>query len=550
MKRANLEEPSNSSSTKRPAKDTQASLEEHQPAATTSGEGSGSQAPLFDAEAHIRRRQEGLEERMRRGLQAAMRSNLHMDLRNRLTAKEQQVFELLLESAKSQEHGSTGNTVIRVAGGWVRDKLLGLQNHDIDVALDDVSGLAFAQVVNAQLKAKGEQTRTIGVIQANPQQSKHLETATVKVLDMPIDFVNLRTESYAQDSRIPEMEFGSAEEDAYRRDFTINALFYNVNTESVEDLTGDGLNDLAQGIIRTPLPPDVTFYDDPLRVLRAVRFASRFGFDLAPAIASAAASDTIHTALIEKVRRERIGSELEGMLTGRNARPAVALSLLHQLRLLPAVFGTSCLQGFMPMPPFPDEGLDWDSAACAVRWVSWLIARKPDQSQAAKPAADQSDAVQHAASSQPESVQPEGAEREASIAGTPVIGAAAIAKASKQTLSTVQPERPIAFLSAALLPVMHMDAIPAELVELTGLEPRPHLTRRQAAKGMSMAQYVVKDGLKLKAKYAQVHKDCQVTSGSDTWHHFTHFALMSLHVVCVCTLVGSFHSVLKPQTMA
>eukprot|EP00611_Tribonema_gayanum_P001258 TRINITY_DN10929_c0_g1_i5.p1 TRINITY_DN10929_c0_g1~~TRINITY_DN10929_c0_g1_i5.p1 ORF type:complete len:277 (-),score=66.97 TRINITY_DN10929_c0_g1_i5:408-1238(-) len=205
MKRANLEEPSNSSSTKRPAKDTQASLEEHQPAATTSGEGSGSQAPLFDAEAHIRRRQEGLEERMRRGLQAAMRSNLHMDLRNRLTAKEQQVFELLLESAKSQEHGSTGNTVIRVAGGWVRDKLLGLQNHDIDVALDDVSGLAFAQVVNAQLKAKGEQTRTIGVIQANPQQSKHLETATVKVLDMPIDFVNLRTESYAQDSRIPEV---------------------------------------------------------------------------------------------------------------------------------------------------------------------------------------------------------------------------------------------------------------------------------------------------------------------------------------------------------
>ncbi|KAG5183577.1 hypothetical protein JKP88DRAFT_263026 [Tribonema minus] len=395
-----------------------------------------------------------------------MRSNLHMDLRNRLTAKEQQVFKLLLESAKSQEHGSTGNTVIRVAGGWVRDKLLGLQNHDIDVALDDVSGLAFAQVVNAQLKAKGEQTRTIGVIQANPQQSKHLETATVKVLDMPIDFVNLRTESYAQDSRIPEMQFGSAEEDAYRRDFTINALFYNVNTESVEDLTGDGLNDLAQGIIRTPLPPDVTFYDDPLRVLRAVRFASRFGFDLAPAIASAAASDTIHTALIEKVRRERIGSELEGMLTG----------------------------------------ISNDSyQTCNGNCVSNLcrIFRKVDESQAAKPAADQSDAAQHAASSQAESLQPEGAEREASIAGTPVIGAAAIAKASKQALSTVQPERPIAFLSAALLPVMHMDAIPAELVELTGLEPRPHLTRRQAAKGMSMAQYVVKDGLKLKAKYAQ-----------------------------------------------
>ena len=96
-----------------------------------------------------------------------------------------------------------------------------------------------------------------------------------------IDLVNLRKEDYAADSRIPEkIEFGSPKEDALRRDLTINSLFYNINEVTVEDFTEKGLEDLKNEIIRTPLPAYETFNDDPLRVLRVFRFASKYGFEV------------------------------------------------------------------------------------------------------------------------------------------------------------------------------------------------------------------------------------------------------------------------------
>jgi tRNA nucleotidyltransferase (CCA-adding enzyme) len=91
-----------------------------------------------------------------------------------------------------------------------------------------------------------------------------------------IDLVNLRSEEYAADSRVPVIEIGTPEQDAMRRDLTVNALFYNINTGQIEDLTGKGISDLQARICRTPLDPLQTFMDDPLRVLRAVRFARRF----------------------------------------------------------------------------------------------------------------------------------------------------------------------------------------------------------------------------------------------------------------------------------
>eukprot|EP00952_Eustigmatos_sp_NYUAD-ZCMA_P010956 44673-Eustigmatos_ZCMA.PRE.1 len=103
----------------------------------------------------------------------------------------------------------------------------------------------------------------------------HVVVMQVMVMSYWVDFTNLGTETYQRDSRIPVTSFGTAEEDAYRRDFTINALFYNLNTREVEDLTGRGLTDLlGEGLIRTPLPARTTFLDDPLRLLRAVRFAA------------------------------------------------------------------------------------------------------------------------------------------------------------------------------------------------------------------------------------------------------------------------------------
>lgn len=231
-------------------------------------------------------------------------------------------------------------TVLRVAGGWVRDKLLGKESDDVDMALDNVSGAAFAESLNTFLQEQGLETRSIGVIQANPDQSKHLETARVLVLGHWIDFTNLRTETYRADSRIPEMAFGSANDDAHRRDFTINALFYNLQTDQVEDLTGKGLDDLlgSNGVIRTPLPALTTFLDDPLRLLRAVRFAARFALPLEETIVEAAKDGELQRALYEKVSRERVGIEIEGMLSGKDARPALALEMIVTLGLTDVVF--------------------------------------------------------------------------------------------------------------------------------------------------------------------------------------------------------------------
>ena len=93
------------------------------------------------------------------------------------------------------------------------------------------------------------------MIKANSEKSKHLETATIRVHGMMIDLVNLRSEKYSDDSRVPTIEIGTPEEDAYRRDLTINAMFYNINKGRVEDFTKRGENDLRLGIVRTPLEP-------------------------------------------------------------------------------------------------------------------------------------------------------------------------------------------------------------------------------------------------------------------------------------------------------
>eukprot|EP00898_Chlorokybus_atmophyticus_P008259 jgi/Chlat1/8434/Chrsp80S07921 len=240
-------------------------------------------------------------------------------------------------------------TQLRVAGGWVRDKLLGRESHDIDIALDDMLGREFGEKVNEYLTLKGMKTHRLGVVLSNPEQSKHLETAVIRVNEEWIDLVNLRSETYAQDSRIPQMDFGTPEQDALRRDLTINSLFYNISTGAVEDLTGKGVDDLRRGIIRTPLPPQETFLDDPLRVLRALRFGARFAFTLDADLMEAAASSKVHAALSQKISRERIGVEVDSMLKGPIND---ALTNVHRLGLwsiifaLPSDVDTRVVKGF------------------------------------------------------------------------------------------------------------------------------------------------------------------------------------------------------------
>ncbi|CAN1256636.1 tRNA nucleotidyltransferase cca2 [Linum perenne] len=227
-------------------------------------------------------------------------------------------------------------TKLRVAGGWVRDKLLGKDCYDIDIAIDNMLGSEFVDKVREYLETVGEEAQGVGVIARNPDQSKHLETARMRLFDLWIDFVNLRCEDYSDDSRIPTMKFGTAEQDAYRRDLTINSLFYNINENSVEDLTGRGIDHLKSGKIVTPLPPKETFLDDPLRVLRAIRFGARFEFVIDEDLKEAARCEEVKNALAAKISKERVGTEIELMISGN--QPVKAMSYITDLTLYRIVF--------------------------------------------------------------------------------------------------------------------------------------------------------------------------------------------------------------------
>lgn len=223
-------------------------------------------------------------------------------------------------------------TILRFTGGWVRDKLLGVGSNDIDVGISNMTGYQFGLALKEYLDfperlEKYKQSLPDGnmhnaivslhKIEANPEKSKHLETVTTKIFGLDIDLVNLRKETYTDDSRNPQMEFGTAHEDALRRDATINALFYNLNKSLLEDFTERGLQDLEHHVIRCPLEPYQTFKDDPLRVLRLIRFASRLGYQIESETQAAMQIEDIGDALKLKISKERVGTELEKMLRGK-----------------------------------------------------------------------------------------------------------------------------------------------------------------------------------------------------------------------------------------
>ncbi|KAH3666853.1 hypothetical protein OGAPHI_003302 [Ogataea philodendri] len=220
---------------------------------------------------------------------------------------------------------------LRITGGWVRDKLLGRESHDIDIGIDHLSGVDFVTSLQEYIRReKGENTNTsMYKIEKNPEKSKHLETCTTKLFGWSIDFVNLRSEKYADNSRIPEIEVGTPEEDAFRRDATLNSLFYNLTTGQVEDLTGRGLQDLQQGVLRTPLDPVKTFLDDPLRCLRLIRFAATYKFTIEEKTMDAMRSADIKQKLREKISRERINVEFKKIIMGDH--PVYGLRLIDDV---------------------------------------------------------------------------------------------------------------------------------------------------------------------------------------------------------------------------
>ncbi|AMO19474.1 tRNA nucleotidyltransferase [Flavobacterium columnare NBRC 100251 = ATCC 23463] len=224
------------------------------------------------------------------------------------------IFEIVSQAAQLL------NLECYVIGGFVRDILLE-RNHKKDIDIVAVgSGIELALKVSE-------------LIPHNPkvQVFKNYGTAMLRYEDMDIEFVGARKESYNFDSRKPVVENGSLKDDQERRDFTINALAFSLNTSNFGDLIDpfNGVIDLEKKIIRTPLDPDITYSDDPLRMMRAIRFASQLNFQIESESLDAIKrnKDRIHI-----ISGERIVDELNKILL--STKPSIGFLLLYQTGLL------------------------------------------------------------------------------------------------------------------------------------------------------------------------------------------------------------------------
>ena len=234
-----------------------------------------------------------------------------------LTAVNSSIFKIISEEAESL------SLRCFVIGGWVRDLIMNRPSNDIDVVVVG-SGIDLAERVKNRLGKKSSMAvfKTYG-------------TAQVKIGNLELEFVGARKESYHTDSRNPLVSQGTLEDDQNRRDFTINALAISLNKESLGELLDpfNGLNDIEHKRIITPLDPDITFSDDPLRMMRAIRFASQLDFSL-----SSETFDSIYRnrERINIITKERIVEELNKIIL--SSRPSVGLKLLDMTGLLPLIF--------------------------------------------------------------------------------------------------------------------------------------------------------------------------------------------------------------------
>lgn len=208
-----------------------------------------------------------------------------------------------------------------VVGGYVRDYYLHRPSTDIDIVVVG-SGIDVAQRLADELHTKLSVFKTFG-------------TAMLRVHGVELEFVGARRESYSHDSRKPQVEAGTLEDDQLRRDFTINALAWSLNERDFGELVDpfDGMYDLEHGIIRTPCDPDITFSDDPLRMMRGIRFAAQLGFQLEEETFDAIARNADR---IRIVSRERIITELNKIVL--SPVPSMGFELLELTGLLERIF--------------------------------------------------------------------------------------------------------------------------------------------------------------------------------------------------------------------
>jgi poly(A) polymerase len=216
-----------------------------------------------------------------------------------------------------------GTTETYVVGGFVRDLIMKKKSKDIDVVCVG-SGIDLAQKVARKISRK-----------AHLSVYKNFGTAQVKADELEIEFVGARKESYKAHSRKPLVEDGTLEEDQLRRDFTINAMAICLNKDRFGELIDpfDGQKDIKRKIIRTPTDPEITFSDDPLRIMRAFRFAAQLNFDIDPVTFEAIQKNTERLRIVSP---ERISDELNKLILSPN--PGYGFNLMFHAGVLKVVF--------------------------------------------------------------------------------------------------------------------------------------------------------------------------------------------------------------------
>ncbi len=223
-------------------------------------------------------------------------------------------YHLILDYFKKITEGTKWDGHLYAVGGCVRDEILGAPIHDVDIAVDIPNGgVNFAMWLMHRM-----------YLVEMPTLFRKFGTAKLRLRKFPdeeIEVVQTRAEKYTdKTSRCPEVVSGSIEEDCFRRDFTVNTLYRNIKTGEILDMTGCGIHDIKEGIIRTPLDPYETFDDDPVRILRCLRFAARFGWKIDEATMKALKESVERLAIVS---RERWSAEFRKMLFGKNVKDSL-----------------------------------------------------------------------------------------------------------------------------------------------------------------------------------------------------------------------------------